>query len=63
MTLLNSCDFFMLKCYPLLIAVFGMDGCFYMCATVCFFGAFYAIQIMPETKGKTLQEILRQLDR
>ncbi|KAG4073998.1 hypothetical protein HA402_014203 [Bradysia odoriphaga] len=53
--------FAMLKCFPLVVTSFGMHGCIFFFATCCFLGATFVIVILPETKGKSFEDISRML--
>jgi sugar porter (SP) family MFS transporter len=47
--------------FPLLNATLGPAGTFLLYAAVCLFGLVYVFLKLPETKGKTLEEIEREL--
>jgi MFS family permease len=47
--------------FPLLNATLGAAGTFLLYAAVCLFGLVYVFFKLPETKGKTLEEIEREL--
>ncbi len=47
--------------FPLLNATLGAAGTFLLYAAVCLFGLVYVFIKLPETKGKTLEEIEREL--
>ena len=47
--------------FPLLNATLGAAGTFWLYATVCLFGLVYVFFKLPETKGKTLEDIEREL--
>jgi len=43
--------------FPLLNNAFGASGTFWVYAAVCLLGFIFIIKLLPETKGKTLEEI------
>jgi sugar porter (SP) family MFS transporter len=47
--------------FPILNATLGAAGTFLLYAAVCLFGLVYVFLKLPETKGKTLEEIEREL--
>ncbi len=47
--------------FPILNATLGAAGTFLLYAAVCLFGLVYVFFKLPETKGKTLEEIEREL--
>lgn len=53
--------FVMIKCFPLLSATFGMHGCMFLFAGCSFAGALFVIIVLPETKGKSFEEIMQLL--
>ena len=53
---------FLLTCtFPLLKKALGPAGAFWLYAAICVAGFFYILQRLPETKGKTLEEIEKEL--
>lgn len=49
------------KMFPLLATIIGLHGCIYMFAACCFSGALYIIFCIPETKGRSLEDIEQSL--
>ena len=47
--------------FPFLNKAFGASGTFAIYATVCIFGFFYILKWLPETKGKSLEQIENEL--
>jgi len=47
--------------FPLLNAAFGASGTFWMYGIICLGGLFFIYNKLPETKGKTLEEIEHQI--
>jgi sugar porter (SP) family MFS transporter len=53
---------FVLTCtFPLLKKALGPAGAFWLYAAICIAGFFYVLRRLPETKGKTLEEIEKEL--
>lgn len=61
MTLLWSFAFIALKYLPLLADTLGFHGSMFLFAGVCVFGAIFVAFYMPETKGKSYEEIMNSL--
>ena len=47
--------------FPLLKASVGMSGAFWLYGAICFLGFAVVYRQVPETKGKTLEQIEREL--
>jgi SP family sugar porter-like MFS transporter len=47
--------------FPWMNAKFGAAGCFWMFGGICLAGFLYMWRVLPETKGKTLEDIEREL--
>ena len=47
--------------FPLFNKAMGASGTFWIYATVCLAGLVYLIRVLPETKGKSLEEIEQQI--
>ncbi|OXA60898.1 Facilitated trehalose transporter Tret1 [Folsomia candida] len=58
-----SCTFIVTKSFPEFVAVFGGHSAFLCFALVCFVGLFFIIFCVPETQGKSLEDIERNLTR
>lgn len=50
-------SFIAIKMYPTMVAVLGSGAVFMMYGVISIAGTLFAYFILPETKGKTLQEI------
>lgn len=50
--------FAVIKMYPMMVLCLGIDVVWSLFAVVCVFSAFYGVFILPETKGKSLNEVL-----
>ncbi|KAJ6645536.1 Facilitated trehalose transporter Tret1, partial [Pseudolycoriella hygida] len=50
--------FIMVKAFPLIAAAVGMYGCWFLFAGVGFAGAVFVMAVLPETKGKSFDEIM-----
>lgn len=50
------------KLYPQIASKFGIETVWTVFAVFCVVNAFYGKFIMPETKGKSLEEILSEFD-
>lgn len=51
------CNYFVSLTFLTLIQKLGTAGTFWMYAIICFLGLWFVIKLVPETKGKTLEEI------
>ena len=47
--------------FPVLQKLLNMAGVFWLYAAICIAGFFYIFRHLPETKGKTLEEIEKEL--
>lgn len=54
--------FALMKTFPLLVAALGMHGCFYAFAACAFVGTFFVATYLPETRGKSFEEIRREME-
>lgn len=50
-----------IKAFPYVATFVGFHGCLYIFGGSCFIGAFYTICCLPETKGKSLDDIEKTL--
>lgn len=48
----------MVKGFPPLVALIHLYGCIYLFAASCFLSVAYVMHCVPETKGRSLEEIL-----
>ena len=53
------CTFLIVRCYPDLLDALGKDGTFYAFAGLTVFSIGFVYFFLPETKGKTLEEMER----
>lgn len=61
MSLLWLCAFATIKCLPLLIEVLGFHGNMFLFGGFCFCSALFITMVMPETKGKSYEQIMNSL--
>lgn len=59
---MQSCGYILLfvavKLYPSLVLNYGMENVWTIFAVFCILNILFSIFIMPETKGKSLEEVL-----
>ena len=55
--------FLSMDLFPQLVSAFGKHGAFWFFAVFCLLGAIYVGLFVPETKGKTLEEIENRFTR
>ncbi|XP_072757425.1 facilitated trehalose transporter Tret1-like [Anoplolepis gracilipes] len=55
-------SFIMVKIFADLIALLGMHGCFFFLATCCACGFVFCFILVPETKGRTREDIVDELN-
>ncbi|KAH8279188.1 hypothetical protein KR026_003382, partial [Drosophila bipectinata] len=58
-----ACTFIVTKTFQDMIDLLGTHGAFWLFAGVCVVGVFFVIFCVPETRGKTLEEIERKFKR
>lgn len=51
------CNYFVSLTFLTLIQKLGTSGTFWIYAIICFLGLWFVIKLVPETKGKTLEQI------
>lgn len=56
-----SLEFILIKCLPLLMETLGFYGSLFMFAGICLSSAIVIALFMPETKGKSHEEIMKML--
>lgn len=61
MSVLWILAFFMIKCFPIFSATYGMHTCFFTFAGISLAGSIFVFCVLPETKGKNFEEILESL--
>ncbi|PSN57526.1 hypothetical protein C0J52_01619 [Blattella germanica] len=54
--------FLIMKFYPILLTVIYSYGCFWLFSVMGLFGAFYVYFQLPETKNRSIESILRELN-
>lgn len=54
-------SFTMIKCIPMLAEILGLYGLFFGFAVCCFCGAVFIVTVIPETKGKSVEDIMKLL--
>lgn len=52
----------MIKYLPILSSTFGMHGLMTIFAICSLVGCLFSVFVLPETKGKSFEEILRMLE-
>lgn len=62
MELLWLLTFIMLKCLPSLLELLGKHGSMFLFAAVCLCSTVFIVIVIPETKGKSYDEIMKSLD-
>lgn len=55
--------FILLSFYPTMTAQFGTYNCMFMFASCCTVGTIFYLTVLPETKGKSYDEIIRALEK
>lgn len=50
--------FLIIKLYPSMVLKFGIETVLSVFATICLINSLFGVYIMPETKGKSLDDIL-----
>lgn len=58
MVVLWGFAFIMVKAFPIIAATIGMYGCWFLFAGVAFAGVIFVFAVLPETKGKSFDEIM-----
>lgn len=58
-----SCTFIVTKSFPEFVGYFGGHYAFLFFAVICSIGFFFIIFCVPETRGKSLEDIERNLTR
>lgn len=53
--------FILISFYPTLTETFGTYNCMFMFASCCGLGAVFYMTVLPETRGKTYEEVLQAL--
>lgn len=62
MSLLWTFSFIIIKYLPMLMELLGFHGSMYLFAGICIAGAAFIVTVMPETKCKTHEEIMKSLE-
>ncbi|KAF4525662.1 hypothetical protein B566_EDAN001262 [Ephemera danica] len=55
--------FVVVKTYPLLLDAMGQAGAFWVYGAIALIGSLFVLALLPETKGKTLNEIERSFNK
>lgn len=55
--------FVLLSFYPMLTATFGAYNCMFFFASCCIVGTVFYLTVLPETKGKSHEEIIKALEK
>jgi len=56
-----ACTFVVTKTFSDLLRIFGADGAFWFFGGICLLGLVFIIFCVPETQGKSLEDIERNL--
>lgn len=59
--LMSICAFIAIKFFPLLIQSLGLHGCMFLFAGITLSSAVYIFLCMPETRGKSYEQIMLSL--
>lgn len=54
--------FLLLAFYPMMSEAFGMHGCMFIFAGFCVATALFTLFVIPETKGKSYDSIMKSLE-
>lgn len=63
MVVLWGFAFIMVKIFPIIADAIGMHGCWFLFAGVAFGGVIFVLAVLPETKGKSFDEIMEIMKR
>lgn len=55
--------FILLSFYPMLTAEIGTYNCMFFFATCCIIGTIFYLTVLPETKGKSYEEVIKALEK
>lgn len=58
---MSASTFTVLKCFPLLTELIGLHGCMFLFGGVCLSCTIFYILFVPETKGKSYEQIMISL--
>uniref|UniRef100_A0ABD2X646 Major facilitator superfamily (MFS) profile domain-containing protein n=1 Tax=Trichogramma kaykai TaxID=54128 RepID=A0ABD2X646_9HYME len=56
-----TCTFVVTKCFMNIVALIGQEGTFWLFMIICLLGLIFVIGFVPETSGRSLEEIERGL--
>jgi predicted MFS family arabinose efflux permease len=62
-TALWIASFLLVIRFPVLNEALGTHGTFWLYAGICFLGFLFILKYLPETKGKTLEEVEKMLTK
>lgn len=58
----TTLSFTSVKLFPSFVSLLGQSGCFFFYGGCCLLLVFFTLLAVPETKGRTLQSIIRQMN-
>lgn len=58
----TTLSFASVRLFPIIVTLVGLHGCFWSYAGSCLLLTLFTVLLVPETKGRSLQEILKQLE-
>lgn len=61
MTLLSIFSFLVIKFIPSLFEALGFHGTMFLFGSICLCGTVFVVLVLPETKGKSHEEIMQSL--
>ena len=54
-------NFLLSQTFPLMYEKMGLANCFWVYSGICFAGFIYLVKRLPETRGKSLEQLEREL--
>lgn len=63
MTILWGLASILLQLYPTISAALGMHTCMFFFALCCMAAAIFTLKFVPETRGKSYEAIMRELEK
>nr|BAQ02368.1 sugar transporter [Nilaparvata lugens] len=58
----TTLSFASVRLFPIVVELVGLHGCFWSYAASCILLTFFTVVLVPETKGRSLQAILKELE-
>lgn len=55
--------FILISIFPMLTDAFGAHSVYFMFAVSCIIGTLFCSRVLPETKGKTYDQIIKELEK